>query len=327
MQKRLQHNVILENPLLEEIKQKYASILSLTKYYLKDMSILKKYNVSDSEWAYICLHFMAAIERYRNTKKFNVLVICATGYGSSQMLNVRLKKEFGQHINVADVIGYYEITNEKLKGIDLIVSTIDLYTVVFNVPVIHVSVFLNNSDIDQIKNFIDTRTSRNIKMSENVCSVNINERQKLFEKFFNKDCFLILDKPDSKENIIKKLVDKLQRYEEPSYSKIMLDQIDHREQMSSVVFGSHIAVPHPAKSVGKCTHVAVAIIKDGVKWDNGFNDIKFVFLLSPSKVENINLRNITNAIVSLIENNDLQDELLKCSDFSKFEDKFIGLIK
>ena len=97
--------------------------------------------------------------------------------------------------------------------------------------------------------------------------------------------------------------------------------------MSSVVFGSHIAVPHPAKSVGKCTHVAVAIIKDGVKWDNGFNDIKFVFLLSPSKVENINLRNITNAIVSLIENDDLQDELLKCSDFSKFEDKFIGLIK
>lgn len=64
-------------------------------------------------------------------------------------------------------------------------------------------------------------------MSENVCSVNINERQKLFEKFFNKDCFLILNESDSKENIIKKLVDKLQRYEEPSYSKIMLDQIDH----------------------------------------------------------------------------------------------------
>ncbi|MDD6770902.1 BglG family transcription antiterminator [Inconstantimicrobium porci] len=325
--KRLQHDVILENPLLEEIKQKYGEILLLTKKYLKDMSIFKNYNVSDGEWAYICLHFMAAIERFRNTKKFNVLVICATGYGSSQMLNVRLKKEFGQHINVVDVIGYYEITNEKLKGIDLIVSTIDLYTIVFNVPVIHVSVFLNNNDISHIKTFIDYRTSGNIEKPKNVSSIDLNERSKLFDKFFNKDSFLIIDGSDSKENIINKLVEKLQANEDSSYSMIMTNQIKQREQMSSVVFGKHVAVPHPAKAVGKFTQIAVAIVKGGVNWENEYNDIKFIFLLSPSKIENVNLRNITNAIASMIESDCIQNEILKCNTFSEFEEKFMQLIK
>ena len=88
------------------------------------MSIFDGYKVPDGEWAYICLHFMAAIERYKDNKKLNVLVICATGYGSGQMLSIRLKKEFGQHINIVDVIGYYEITNEKLNGIDFKVKPI-----------------------------------------------------------------------------------------------------------------------------------------------------------------------------------------------------------
>lgn len=36
-------------------------------------------------------HFMAAKERYKEQRKYNVLVICATGYGSAQMLKSRIK--------------------------------------------------------------------------------------------------------------------------------------------------------------------------------------------------------------------------------------------
>lgn len=326
LQVRLEHGVILENPLLNEIKEKYGDILMLTKDYLSNMSIFRDYKVSDSEWAYICLHFMAAIERYKGNKKLNVLVICATGYGSSQMLSMRLKKEFGHHINIVDVIGYYEITNEKLNGIDFIVSSIDLYTVVFNVPIIHVSVFLNDDEIKEIKSFIEKGLSWNIGNSENKSSIISSKKRELFEDIFSKDCFIFLDKPESKENIIEKLVSLLQKYEEADYSKIMIEQIEQREHMSSVVFSKQIAVPHPVKSIGKSARIAVAIIKDGMHWDDEFTDIKFIFLLSPSKYENINLKEITSAIVSLTENYDIQDKLLQCEDFNEFENIFTELI-
>ena len=323
---RLEHGVTLENPLLNEIKEKYGDILMLTKHYLSNMSILRNYKVSDSEWAYICLHFMAAIERYKDNEKLNVLVICATGYGSSQMLSIRLKKEFGHHINIVDVIGYYEITNEKLNGIDFIVSSIDLCTVVFNVPVIHVSVFLNDNEMNEIKSFIESKVSLNIKSIENKSSVILSEKRELFERFFCKDCFMFLDKSESKENIIEKLVGLLQKYEESDYSKIMIKQIEQREYMSSLVFSRQIAVPHPAKPIGRSARIAVAIIKDGVHWDDEFKDIKFIFLLSPSKIENVNLNEITGAIVSLTENHDIQNKLLQCKDFNEFRDIFTELI-
>lgn len=326
LQMRLKHKVKLENPLLTEIKENYGDILLLTKHYISNMSILKDYNVSDSEWAYICLHFMASIERYKINKKLNVLVICATGYGSGQMLSIRLKKEFGQHINIVDVVGYYEITDEKLNGIDFIISSIDLYTVVFSVPVIHVSVFLSNAEINEIKSFIEKKTSQSVKSDESSRSMILSKKREVFEKFFSEDCFITLDKADSKENIIGKLVSMIQKYEDQDYTKIMISQIAQREYMSSVVFSRQIAVPHPAKSIAKKARVAAAILKDGIQWDEEFKDIKFIFLLSPSKIENVNLKKITSAIVSLTEKEDIQDKLLQCNHFSEFEDIFIELI-
>lgn len=323
---RLEHDVKLENPLLNEIRENYGDILKLTKQYLSNMSILNDYKVSDSEWAYISLHLMAAIERGKDDKKLNVLVICATGYGSGQMLKMRLKKEFGKHINIVDVIGYYEITDEILNGIDLIISSIDLYTVVFNIPVIHVSVFLNNNEINYIKDFIEKRISVDNKNDKNNSSFMLSEKRLLVDKFFKDDCFQIIKGSITKEKVIEKLVYSLQKYEEPNYSKIMTRQIAQREYMSSVVFSNKIAVPHPAKSVGENSRVAVAIIREGVYWNDEFQDIKLIFLLSPSKFDNTNLKNITRAIVSLIEDNNIQNQLLKSNNFDEFKEVFAELI-
>ena len=320
---RLKYNLTIENPLLNEIKEKYYEVFDLTKEYLSNMTIFKGYEVSESEWAYICLHFMAAIERYKDNKKLNVLVICATGYGSSQMLSIRLKKEFGQHINIVDVIGYYEITDEILKDVDLIISSIDLFTIVFNVPVIHVSVFLNEKEINIIRGFIEKGIYNN---SNDESLIIESEKEVLFNEFFKEDCFFKIDNPISKDQVIEKLLDSIQKYEKDDYFKIMIKQISQREYMSSVVFSNEIAVPHPAKSVGETAKVAVALINDGVYWNDEFENIKFVFLLSPSRYENKNLKNITKAIVELTENKDIQNQLLKSENFDEFKKIFVELI-
>ena len=320
---RLKHNVTIENPLLNEIKEQYGNVLDLTKEYLSNMSIFDGYKVPDGEWAYICLHFMAAIERYKDNKKLNVLVICATGYGSGQMLSIRLKKEFGQHINIVDVIGYYEITDEILKDVDLIISSIDLFTIVFNVPVIHVSVFLNEKEISIIRGFIEKGIYNN-NNDENLFIE--SEKEVLFNEFFKEDCFLKIDEQISKEQVIEKLLASIQKYEKDDYYKVMIKQISQREYMSSVVFSDEIAVPHPAKSVGETAKVAVALINDGVYWNDEFKNIKFVFLLSPSKFENKNLKNITKAIVELTENKNIQNQLLKSKNFDEFRKVFVELI-
>lgn len=58
---------------------------------------------------------MAALERLKEKQKFNILVICATGYGSAQMLKNRIDNELVNLVHIVDVIGYYELSDERLK--------------------------------------------------------------------------------------------------------------------------------------------------------------------------------------------------------------------
>ena len=129
---RLQSRVVMENPLTAEIKANYRDMYQLAERVVANMPTFSAYTLSPNEIAYIALHFMAAKERYKEQRKYNVLVICATGYGSAQMLKSRIENELGNLVSITDVIGYYEINDEKLKGIDFIVSSIALSNLIFN---------------------------------------------------------------------------------------------------------------------------------------------------------------------------------------------------
>ena len=93
----------------------YRDMYQLAERVVSNMPTFSPYTLSPNEIAYIALHFMAAKERYKEQRKYNVLVICATGYGSAQMLKSRIENELGNLVSITDVIGYYEINDEKVK--------------------------------------------------------------------------------------------------------------------------------------------------------------------------------------------------------------------
>ena len=126
LQIRLDSRITLNNPLVDEVKKNYSDIFFMTKEILENMETFSQVSISDDEIAYVSLHFLAAIERRKENDKFSVLAICASGFGAAQMLRNRLEAEFGNRLEVVDVIGYYELNQEKIQGIDFIVSAVDL---------------------------------------------------------------------------------------------------------------------------------------------------------------------------------------------------------
>ena len=122
-------------------------MFQLAEQLVTIMPTFQSFSLTPNEIAYIALHLWHFKERYKEQRKYNVLVICATGYGSAQMLKSRIENELGNLILIADVIGYYEINDEKLKGIDFIISSIDLSNLIFNIPVFTVSVFLTDEEL------------------------------------------------------------------------------------------------------------------------------------------------------------------------------------
>ena len=320
---RLEGKVVLENPLTTEIQANYQEMYQLAEQVITTMPTFQSFSLTPNEIAYIALHFMAAKERYKEQRKYNVLVICATGYGSAQMLKSRIENELGNLISITDVIGYYEINDEKLKGIDFIVSSIDLSNLIFNIPVFTVSVFLTDEELQEIKHGIshlNTSTSLR-KMEDETSEPSVRE---VFDDYFSKEAFFILSNV-SKDEVLRKLVKSISKHENDQFEKRMLDMMKQREAMSSIIFGEHIAVPHPMKAVGSKHHFAVALIQDELLWDDQYPSIKIVFLMSMSIHENDGLPELTSAIVDLVDEPDLQEQMLACQSFEEFRTLFFKI--
>ncbi|GAB6886306.1 transcription antiterminator BglG [Streptococcus equinus ATCC 33317] len=318
---RLQGKVVMENPLTAEIQANYRDMYQLAERVVSNMPTFSPYTLSPNEIAYIALHFMAAKERYKEQRKYNVLVICATGYGSAQMLKSRIENELGNLVSITDIIGYYEINDEKLKGIDFIVSSIDLSNLMFNIPVFTVSVFLNDEELKDIKQGIAHLNTSMANVEDHQAELSVKD---VFDDYFSDDYFFLMSDA-TKEDVLKKLAESISVNENDQFEKRLLDMMKQREAMSSIVFGENIAVPHPLKAVGSKHHFAVAIVKDGVKWDEQYSSIKIIFLMSMSIHDNDGLPELTSAIVDLVDNPKLQEQMLACQSFDEFKKIFLSI--
>ena len=213
---RLKTGISLQNPLYDELTTKYPEVLTATKKGMQNLQVLQDYEVNNHEWAYISLHMLAACERYKNDHKVNAIVICATGLGSAQMLKSRLEHEFAANLVIVDVISYYQLKDEMLTDIDLIISTIDISTSFYNIPVVKVSVFLNKQDIEALNLHIE-RQGRGIESSgmkrgpETTQSLSAiskhtpsiqDELENIFNRYLSPERFIIIGDTDATSGVV-----------------------------------------------------------------------------------------------------------------------------
>lgn len=148
MLNRLKYDIQIKNPLFKEIEERFTEILGLCRLSIEIMSeYYNLSNISMDEISYLATYFQAALENSTSEKK--VLVVCHSGYGTSQLLATRLKKAFPQW-TIVDVVSVYMLKNMDMSDIDFIVSTVDVD--IKDKMHIVVSALLMDSDIKNIKN-------------------------------------------------------------------------------------------------------------------------------------------------------------------------------
>jgi len=159
MLNRLKYNIQIKNPLLKEIEERFTEMLSICQIVVHLITL--KYNlntISIDEIGYLVTYFQAAIEREISYKK--VIVVCHSGYGTSQLLTTRLRRAFPQW-QIGDVISERKLSTINLDDIDFIISTVHL--TIKEKPYMLVSALLNEKDIKNIKSILIEDSFENIK--------------------------------------------------------------------------------------------------------------------------------------------------------------------
>ena len=143
---RIRAGIPIENPLLEDIQNRYdeiyqactAGCISLSaSYWLPSFP--------PSEVGFISIYFSMALDRRAKlARRISVIIVCPTGIGSSRLLAENLHKAYPD-LDIRGTTSAFHIEPEKLaqNDIDLIISTVRLDT---TYRYIYVSPLLNRQD-------------------------------------------------------------------------------------------------------------------------------------------------------------------------------------
>lgn len=209
---RIKSNLNIRNPMLKEIKEKYKLLFKKTEKIIKIIENKYKLQIPEDEIGYIAIHFGAAIERMGNDfKVYNVIVVCSSGIGTSQMLLSKLEN-FPQ-LNIIKSCSIIELEDTiKNNNVDLIISTIPIPKL--NKKTVVVTPLLLEDDIRKIEKALSISNLNSIESKkEYIPSLQRKEQLKniaiygsnIIEILKNSD--MVIHKYKNTENVIDELLD------------------------------------------------------------------------------------------------------------------------
>ncbi|ADL08707.1 BglG family transcription antiterminator [Thermosediminibacter oceani] len=151
---RLKMGLDIRNPLLCDIKSKYPLLFEKSDKICDVLREKLNVEIPEDEVGYVAMHFGAALERMKDVAKtYNIMVVCASGIGTSRMLMSKLK--IFPQINVVEVASSVKLKDIKdRKDIDLVVSTIPLD--IEDKKVVVVNPLLLKEDVEKLKEALNT---------------------------------------------------------------------------------------------------------------------------------------------------------------------------
>lgn len=146
---RLRYGIQLGNPMHEDIVREYANLFNITKTVSQYLERMIGLPITDSEIAYLTLHFGAFLKiAEKKISKLRILIVCVNGVSTGNML----RHEIERLLPDAEIVGLVSTIDVRQwqDRCDLIISTLRIRSMI---PVITVNPVLTNEDRRYILNY------------------------------------------------------------------------------------------------------------------------------------------------------------------------------
>lgn len=277
---RIRYDMGIDNPLLEETKKNYFLAYAIARQACIVLNEHYHKSLSEDEVGFIALLFALALEQEKgNNGRKNILIVCASGKGSAQLLTYRYKEEFGNYLNQVYTCNTHELDHFDLSKVDYIFTTVPLEISV-PVPVISVKDFLGDREILAVKKILF-----------------MGNKSFLYE-FYDRRLFFTDIRGESKEEIIDELCRRISTVRE--LPKGFYEAVLKREKLAQTDFGNLTAFPHPYKTLTEESFVCVGILRKPILWNT--NQVQAVFLVSIGEEEQEQLQAFYQLTMNLLLN-------------------------
>ncbi|SEO01933.1 PRD domain-containing protein [Amphibacillus marinus] len=264
MGNRLKYNLILKNPILEQVKSDILPF-QIATFISSLIGCEFTTEITEDEIGYIALHINSAlIKKDKLKKKKDILIVCATGKSTAILLKNKFENEFLAYINTLQTLDALELERIDLTKFDLIATTVKL-NITTNVPIIEISTFLSGNDVESIRNRLKSKEEINY-----------------LKTFFSKDLFFVHPEGQTATEILDYLSGEIANKFAVS-KQHYFEELMKREALSSTAFDNLIAIPHPLNKVVDDSFVAVALLREPIKWGQKMVSIVLLMNVDPTK--------------------------------------------
>lgn len=262
---RVRYQIMIPNPLLDNIKQHYPMAWDMTLAAVSSWGKYTPYTISENEIGFLVLHIGVGLERHYNIgyqRQPHVLLVCDTSNAMVRMIEAILQRKYPQ-LAIAATISQREYEQREAIDEDFVISTVRIGEK--DKPVVTIAPFPTDYQLDQIgKLVLVDRT-----------------RPWMLNKYFDAAHFRVIDKPIDQQTLFSELCQLLQQ--EGFVDAEFHDSVVEREAIVSTMLGDGIALPHALGLLAKKTVVYTVIAPQGIAW--GDETAHIIFLLAISKSE------------------------------------------
>ena len=297
---RRKYKPLVKNPGLDEIIKEYPDALEMAVVMARAFKEKSGIAANEHEIGNIALYLCAAIERRKDNVdriKKQIVIICATGRGGSQLLAVKVRHNFPE-MQIGGVFPAYRLEEALNKKPDLIVSTIPLYDI--GCPVVHISQLLNEEDLMHIRQVVDE-----LRVSEGALDL-VN--------LFRPALFFPAISSGNSEDVIDYLCGELEKLGLVDDSFAV--SVHERESIFPTAIGNLVAIPHALTPTQAASWIAVGILKKPVQW--GHDLAQLVLLLNIDEDAKDSFTRIYEKLYEKIKTKKDVEKLLQFTDFDNF---------
>lgn len=303
---RLEHNVILKNPLYEQIRTECVGGYELSLVAASTISNVWGYEISEEELSYFALHFNVALKKeHEKVVRRNILIVCGSGRASAQMILYSFKQHFGQYIENAYVCDRNQVESYlDQHDIDYIFTTISL-EISTSIPILEFSFFLNERQVKKIKSLL----SEKVKRADVI-------------RYFRPSMFFIDLESTNKEDVLREMVGKIRK--KNNLPNNFLSLVLERETLFSTDLLQNVAIPHPVELCTDTTFVSVALLKQPIFW--GKQKVKIVLLASLERNSSERLFFLYEWLIQLFSDQENVHALLESPSYETFMNQIVNLL-
>lgn len=262
---RVRYQIMIPNPLLDNIKQHYPMAWDMTLAAVSSWGKYTPYTISENEIGFLVLHIGVGLERHYNIgyqRQPKVLLVCDAGNAMVRVIEAILQRKYPQ-VEIAATLSQREYEQRESVSEDFVISTVRISEK--EKPVVTISPFPTDYQLDQIgKLVLVDRT-----------------RPWMLNKFFDAAHFRVIDGPMDQQTLFAELCQQLEQ--EGFVDEAFHASVVEREAIVSTMLGDGIALPHALGLLAQKTVVYTVIAPQGIAW--GDETAHLIFLLAISKSE------------------------------------------